>query len=151
MIGEQSNHTNERIIRIPIRVARDKNKYLKTLEGNLTFPASSNAKGIVIFVHGSGSSLLSQRNQYVAQLLNKDGLATLLVDLLTKEEEESDTRAQKIQNKIPGLVLNKFNINLLSCRLLDVTGWVLENNDTRDLTIGYFGSSTWSSSSTQST
>lgn len=140
MIGEQSNHTG--IIRIPIGVARDKNKYLKILEGNLTFPASSNAKGIVIFAHGSGSSLLSQRNQYVAQLLNKDGLATMLVDLLTKEEEESDTKAQKIQNKIPGLVLNKFNINLLSSRLSNVTDWVLENNDTRDLTIGYFGSST---------
>lgn len=142
VIEDQSNHTNERIIRIPLRVGRDRNKPLKTLEGNLTFPANSNTKGIVIFVHGSGSSIHSLRNQYVAQLLNKEGLATLLIDLLTKEQEESDIKAQKMQNKIPGLVLNKFNINILSNCLSDVTAWILENNDTRDLIIGYFGSST---------
>jgi len=52
------------------------------------------------------------RNQFVAQALNKNSLATLLVDLLTEEEQETDIKTQKIQNKIPGLVLNKFNIKL---------------------------------------
>jgi hypothetical protein len=89
------------------------------------------------------SSFLSKFSSMVvviaiqAKFLNKDGLATLLVDLLTKEEEETDTKTQKMQSKIPGLVLNKFNINLLSNRLSVVTDWVSNN-----LTIGYFGAST---------
>ena len=142
MIGKQSSHTNQRIVRIPLRVAGETKESLKILEGNLTVPASNDAKGIVIFVHGAGSSLQSQRNQYVAEMLNKDGLATLLVDLLTKGEEDTDDRAQKMENKIPGLVLNKFNIDLLSSRLLGVTDWVLENKEFSNLTIGYFGAST---------
>ena len=82
------------------------------LEGELSFPASitNNVKGIVIFAHGSGSSRHGPRNHCMAQFLNNDGLATLLVDLLTQQEEETDIRTQKIQDKIPGLVLNKFNI-----------------------------------------
>lgn len=140
MIGEQSSHTNQRIVRIP--VGRDKNGFRKILDGTLTFPPGNNAKGIVIFLHGSGSSLQSHRNQYVAQILNKDSLATLLVGLLTKGEEDTDARAQKMESKIPGLVLNKFNIDLLSSRLLDVTDWILENKEVSNLTIGYFGAST---------
>jgi putative phosphoribosyl transferase len=62
----------------------------------------------------------------VARALNEDGLVTLLIDLLNKEEEETDFKTQKIQSKIPGLVLNKFNIKLLSKRLLGVTDWVLK-------------------------
>jgi putative phosphoribosyl transferase len=117
------------------------------LEGELSFPASitNNVKGIVIFAHGSGSSRHSPRNHYVAQFLNNDGLATLLVDLLTPQEEETDNRTQKIQSKIPGLVLNKFNIKLLSKRLFRVTDWLLENEETKHLAnnnIGYFGAST---------
>ena len=83
------------------------------LEGDLTGPTSiaNDIMGIVIFAHGSGSSRHSPRIHYVAQFLNNDGLATLLVDLLTQQEEETDNRTQKIQGKIPGLVLNKFNIN----------------------------------------
>jgi putative phosphoribosyl transferase len=117
------------------------------LEGDFTVPTSiaNNSKGIVIFAHGSGSSRHSPRNHSVAQLLNRDGLATLLVDLLTHQEEETDIRTQRIQSKIPGLVLNKFNIKLLSKRLLRVTDWLLENEETKHLAnnnIGYFGAST---------
>ena len=110
------------------------------LQGNLTIP--KDAKGIVLFAHGSGSSRHSPRNNYVAEALNNDGLATLLADLLTQEEEEADVRIQKIQCKIPGLVLNKFNIKLLASRLIPITDWVLQNSDTQNLTLGYFGAST---------
>jgi putative phosphoribosyl transferase len=110
------------------------------LQGNLTIP--KDAKGIVLFAHGSGSSRQSPRNNYVAEALNNDGLATLLADLLTPEEEEADVRIQKIQCKIPGLVLNKFNIKLLASRLIAIIDWVLQNSDTQNLTLGYFGAST---------
>lgn len=66
----------------------------------------------------------------------------MLVDLLTAKEEESDTKAQNINYKIPGLVLNKFNIDLLARRLVSVTDWILENSETRDFSVGYFGAST---------
>jgi putative phosphoribosyl transferase len=112
------------------------------LQGNLTIPKV--AKGIVLFAHGSGSSRHSPRNNYVAEALNNDGLATLLADLLTPEEEEADVRIQKIQCKIPGLVLNKFNIKLLASRLIAITNWVLQNSNTQNLTLGYFGASTGS-------
>jgi putative phosphoribosyl transferase len=112
------------------------------LQGNLTIPKV--AKGIVLFAHGSGSSRHSPRNNYVAEALNNDGLATLLADLLTPEEEEVDVRIQKIQCKIPGLVLNKFNIKLLASRLIAITNWVLQNSNTQNLTLGYFGASTGS-------
>jgi putative phosphoribosyl transferase len=110
------------------------------LQGNLTIP--KDPKGIVLFAHGSGSSRHSPRNNYVAEALNNDGLATLLADLLTPEEEETDVRIQKIRCKIPGLVLNKFNIKLLASRLIAITDWVLQNSDTQNLTLGYFGAST---------
>jgi putative phosphoribosyl transferase len=66
----------------------------------------------------------------------------LLVDLLTAKEEEADTKAQKIDYKIPGFVLNKFNINLLAWRLVSITDWILENPDTKNFLVGYFGAST---------
>lgn len=110
------------------------------LEGDLDIPKTAN--GIILFAHGSGSGRYSPRNKYVAEYLQKDGLATLLVDLLTQKEEESDIRAQKITYKIPGLVLNKFNINLLAKRLISITDWILENPVTQNLLIGYFGAST---------
>jgi len=120
-------------------------KATATLEASLTIPSNNNnvsTKGIVLFAHGSGSSRHSPRNRYVAEVLQKDGLATLLVDLLTSKEEESDTRADKISYKIPGLVLNKFNVNLLAKRLVSITDWILENPDTRNFPVGYFGAST---------
>jgi putative phosphoribosyl transferase len=91
------------------------------LEGNLIIPEG--AKGIVVFAHGSGSSRHSSRNKYVAQELHKEGLGTLLFDLLTAEEERID-------------------IDLLANRLFDVTNWLLSNPDTINLNIGYFGAST---------
>jgi dienelactone hydrolase len=115
------------------------------LEADLTIPSNNNgkySKGIVLFAHGSGSSRHSPRNKYVAEVLQKDGLATLLVDLLTAKEEEADTKAQKINYKIPGLVLKKFNINLLAGRLVSITDWILGNPDTKSFLVGYFGAST---------
>jgi dienelactone hydrolase len=109
------------------------------LDGDLNVPKAAN--GIILFAHGSGSSRHSPRNKYVAEVLRRDGLATLLVDLLTPKEEESDTRAKKISYNIPGLVLNKFNVNLLSKRLVSITDWIFENPDTKDLLVGYFGAS----------
>jgi len=110
------------------------------LGGFLLLP--NNSKGLIIFAHGSGSGATSSRNQIVAKILNENGLGTLLFDLLTKEEQESDTRTQTIMCKIPGLRLNKFNIELLTERLIAVTQWVENNDDTRGMNLGYFGAST---------
>jgi pimeloyl-ACP methyl ester carboxylesterase len=100
------------------------------LEGNLTLP--KDARTIVLFAHGSGSSRHSPRNRYVAQLLNEAKLATLLVDLLTPDEEAIDLRTMQI----------RFDIDLLAERLVGVTDWLTENRDTRHLRLGYFGAST---------
>jgi putative phosphoribosyl transferase len=100
------------------------------LEGNLIVPKA--AEGIVVFAHGSGSSRHSPRNQYVAQVLNNAGLATLLTDLLTREEEEVDIKTRQ----------HRFNIDLLSKRLVAVTDWITQNPDTQKLFVGYFGAST---------
>jgi putative phosphoribosyl transferase len=100
------------------------------LEGNLIIPEG--AKGIVAFAHGSGSSRHSSRNKYVAQELQKEGLGTLLFDLLTAEEERIDMVTAHL----------RFDIDLLANRLFDVTNWLLNNPDTKNLNIGYFGAST---------
>ena len=100
--------------------------------------------GMVIFAHGSGSSKESPRIKKIASIFNRMGLSTLPIDLLTEEENEMDLRAQKIKDKIPGLVLNKFNIGLLTERLVSITKW-LSNNNNKPFSaknIGYFGSST---------
>ncbi|MCC2649724.1 MAG: dienelactone hydrolase [Nitrososphaeraceae archaeon] len=103
------------------------------IEGDLTIPNSTiDAKGIVIFAHGSGSSRHSPRNQYVAQVLNNAGIATLLIDLLTKEEEKIDDVTRE----------HRFNISLLARRLLVSTDWVVQYPKIRNLNIGYFGAST---------
>ena len=130
---------------VSIEVDNGKIESTTKLEGDLTMPSNNNgnySKGIVLFAHGSGSSRHSPRNKYVAEVLQKDGLATLLVDLLTIKEEEADTKAQGVSYKIPGLVLNKFNINLLARRLVSITDWILENPRTKDFSVGYFGAST---------
>lgn len=101
-----------------------------TLEGNLTIP--SGARGVVLFAHGSGSSRHSPRNRYVAGELNQARLATLLIDLLTADEEEVDLRTAEL----------RFNIPLLARRLTAATDWLLENELTSLLKIGYFGAST---------
>lgn len=101
-----------------------------TLDGNLMLVDA--AIGLVLFAHGSGSSRHSPRNQFVARTLNKAGLATLLFDLLTPEEESVDLHTRE----------HRFNIGLLAERLVQATEWATQQNETRDLRIGYFGSST---------
>jgi len=101
-----------------------------TLEGELTIP--ENAVALVLFAHGSGSSRHSPRNQFVARTLNDAGLATLLFDLLTPDEEATDMYTRE----------HRFNISLLAERLVHATKWAKPQERTRDLRIGYFGSST---------
>jgi putative phosphoribosyl transferase len=101
-----------------------------TLEGNLVIP--SEAEGIVIFAHGSGSSRFSKRNQFVARHLQSNGLATLLCDLLTREEEEIDTYTGSL----------RFDIGLLAGRLSDITQWVVSQQQLQHVAVGYFGAST---------
>ena len=100
------------------------------LSGNLTIP--ENAVGLVLFAHGSGSGRHSPRNQFVARTLNDGGLATLLFDLLTPEEEATDMNTRE----------HRFNIGLLAERLVHATKWAKRQEQTRDLQLGYFGSST---------
>ncbi|MFZ3063182.1 MAG: alpha/beta hydrolase, partial [Actinomycetota bacterium] len=101
-----------------------------SLEGNLDIPPG--ARGLILFAHGSGSSRHSSRNKYVAEVLKKGGLATLLFDLLTREEEIIDIQTAEL----------RFNIELLASRLVGGTDWVLKNPSTANLRIGYFGAST---------
>jgi putative phosphoribosyl transferase len=100
------------------------------LDGNLTIPEGGVA--LVLFAHGSGSSRHSPRNQFVARTLNEAGLATLLFDLLTQEEEAIDLCTRE----------HRFNIGLLAERLVHATRWAKHQEQTRDLRVGYFGSST---------
>jgi putative phosphoribosyl transferase len=135
----------EDLVRIPVQIPSNKATSSIILEGNLTIPDNlSTTKGIIVFAHGSSSGRHSPINSYVAQVLNEDGLATLLVDLLTKEEEETDIRTEKVRCKIPGLILNKFNIKLLSDRLIRITDWLLTAPyfETQRLIMGYFGANT---------
>ncbi|MBI4286364.1 MAG: dienelactone hydrolase family protein [Chloroflexi bacterium] len=101
-----------------------------TLEGSLCLPVT--ASGIVLFAHGSGSSRHSPRNQSVARVLRDAGMGTLLFDLLTADEETEDMATGRL----------RFDIPLLSRRLVDATNWLLQNPDTRDFRLGYFGAST---------
>jgi dienelactone hydrolase len=110
------------------------------VEGNMVI--SDNPISMVIFAHGSGSGKESPRNQKIASIFNRMSLSTLLIDLLTYEETEMDLRAQRIKDKIPGLVLNKFNIGLLTERLVTITVWLSNNKPLSAKSIGYFGSST---------
>src|SRR5213596_1653282 len=100
------------------------------LAGNLAIP--DGAVALVLFAHGSGSSRHSPRNQFVARVLNRADLGTLLFDLLTPEEEALDIYTRE----------HRFNIGLLAERLVHATNWARQQDQTRDLRIGYFGSST---------
>jgi putative phosphoribosyl transferase len=100
------------------------------LEGNLGVP--SDARGVVLFAHGSGSGRHSPRNRQVARALRETGLATLLIDLLTPDEEEVDLRTGHL----------RFDIGLLAQRLVGATDWLAQNPHTKKLRIGYFGAST---------
>jgi putative phosphoribosyl transferase len=101
-----------------------------TLYGNLAIPKTST--GIVLFAHGSGSGRMSPRNQFVAEVLNKGHIATLLVDLLTEQEAKTD--------EISGAF--RFNIDLLSKRLGQITDWLGQEKETKGMNIAYFGAST---------
>src|SRR5215208_5837255 len=118
------NKNEEQLVQVSVGQA--------TLEGNLSIPKGS--KGIVLFAHGSGSSRHSPRNKYVAEVLQDAGIATLLIDLLTEEEEEIDLQTRHL----------RFDIDLLAQRLIGTTDWLIreQNLQTKDLSIGYFGAST---------
>jgi putative phosphoribosyl transferase len=115
----------------------------KILEGKVAIPAGSaelpgdlivpvGAAGVVVFAHGSGSSRLSPRNQSVAHTLQERGLGTLLFDLLTEAEEREEHYTADLS----------FDISLLAQRLIAATDWLLKHEPTRELPLGYFGSST---------
>jgi dienelactone hydrolase len=101
-----------------------------TLKGDLIIPEG--ATGIVVFSHGSGSSRFSTRNKMVAELIQKEKIATLLFDLLTIEED-SDYE-------------NRFNVDLLASRLIETTEWLMNYDEAKGLSIGYFGASTGAAS-----
>jgi putative phosphoribosyl transferase len=102
------------------------------LVGDLAIPEQ--ATGLIMFAHGSGSSRLSPRNRYVADILNESGRATLLVDLLTTQEEHIDLQTGEF----------RFNIGLLAERLIGLTDWQSAHSDLSALSLGYFGASTGS-------
>ena len=100
------------------------------LEGTLHLPAD--AAGVVLFAHGSGSSRHSPRNRFVADELHQAGLATLLTDLLTADEEALDARTGEL----------RFDIELLARRVTAAADWLAEQDATRELPLGLFGAST---------
>ena len=100
------------------------------LEGTLAFPEK--AGGIVVFAHGSGSSRFSSRNRFVAEFLNQGGLATLLFDLLTAEEHRVDEWTREL----------RFDIDLLTKRLIGAVDWLEARDDVADFPVGLFGAST---------
>jgi putative phosphoribosyl transferase len=111
---------------VPVRVSAGEVE----LDGDLTIPRG--AGGVVVFAHGSGSSRKSPRNRQVAAVLRDAGMATLLFDLLTREEEAAERDTGEL----------RFDIPLLADRLLGVTRWLQQQEDTKTLRIGYFGAST---------
>jgi putative phosphoribosyl transferase len=113
-----TTHHPEKLVQIPIDSV--------LLEGALAIP--EHAQGLVIFAHGSGSSRLSPRNNFVAQVLRRAGIGTLLMDLLTEQED--------------AVYETRFDINLLTDRLLLATRWLHKQAGTTHLAIGYFGAST---------
>jgi len=101
-----------------------------TLEGNLSIP--DRARAVILFAHGSGSSRHSPRNRFVARVLTDAGLATLLTDLLTADEEEVDEVTRHL----------RFDITLLAQRLVAITDWLALQPEAQEMQIGYFGAST---------
>lgn len=122
MERERLRHGEERLVRIDIDQI--------ILEGNMHIPEGTH--GLVLFAHGSGSGRYSPRNRFVAEALNQGGLATLLIDLLTAEEEAVDMRTAHL----------RFDIGLLAERVVGATDWLKQQPDTSKLAIGYFGAST---------
>lgn len=100
------------------------------LDGDLTVP--DDARGLVLFAHGSGSSRRSPRNQYVARVLQKAGIATLLFDLLTAREEQEEYVTRH----------HRFDIGMLAGRLTEAANWAVEHQEVAQLELGFFGAST---------
>lgn len=100
------------------------------LDGDLSVPTA--ATGVVLFAHGSGSSRRSPRNRYVADILNEGGLATLLIDLLTEDEQQVDLQTAHL----------RFDIALLAERLIAISDWVVRHPEVPGLKLGLFGAST---------
>jgi putative phosphoribosyl transferase len=120
-----SKQTSEQLVHIPAETV--------TLEGELILPRKT--QGVVAFAHGSGSSRHSPRNTFVARVLQTAGLGTLLFDLLTRaEDSDYETR---------------FDIALLTRRLIAATYWLQQQQHTKTLTIGYFGASTGAAAALQ--
>jgi pimeloyl-ACP methyl ester carboxylesterase len=122
MDPDPQSHGGERLVLVDTGTA--------ALEGNLAIPEA--ACGLVLFAHGSGSSRHSRRNRYVAETLRERGLATLLIDLLTADEETVDESTRQ----------HRFDIPMLADRLLGTINWLAEHRDTERLRIGLFGAST---------
>ena len=114
----------------PEAVAVDILSHGTTLHGDLQLPTG--ARGLVLFAHGSGSSRRSPRNRFVADVLVRASMATLLFDLLTAREEAVDIHTREF----------RFNIPLLTQRLSGATGWALQQDRLAGLPLGYFGAST---------
>jgi len=125
-LDSASRPVERRALRVPLRSSSTS----ITLEADLSLPAACG--GIVLFAHGSGSSRFSPRNRQVAESLNAAKLATLLVDLLTPDEEAEDERTREL----------RFDIAMLADRLVGLTDWLRSHEQTARLRIGYFGAST---------
>jgi len=121
----ETDTNKEKLVHIPVDGV--------TLEGALAVPA--NAAGLVLFVHGSGSSRFSPRNNHVARELRNAGLGTLLIDLLTRTEDLDYER--------------RFDIPLLTQRVVRVTAWLRAQAETKQLALGYFGASTGAAAALQ--
>ncbi len=121
----KSTRNSESLVRIPVGSVK--------LEGTLSIP--DGAEALVLFAHGGGSSRLSPRNNYVAQVLRKAGLATLLFDLLTEQEDR--------------IYENRFDIPLIAKRLMSATQWIKTHSETEGMRIGYFGASTGAAAALQ--
>ncbi len=128
------------LIKEVVKIPLNESAHQIFVEGNLVIP--DNSIGLVIFAHGSGSSKKSARNQLVSQKFNENKIGTLLFDLLTKEEQESDKRLENIISQVPGGTFNKFNISLLTKRLSIATRWVIDFLKDSNLKLAFFASST---------
>jgi putative phosphoribosyl transferase len=122
MAGDTDTKAAERSVRLEAEGAN--------LQGDLCVPEG--ARAVVLFAHGTGSSRHSPRNRFVAQALHAAGVATLVIDLLTAEEEAVDVHTAHL----------RFDISLLADRLVAATDWLAAQPDTEELGIGYFGAST---------
>jgi pimeloyl-ACP methyl ester carboxylesterase len=125
----QENAGQIRQVRIPAGSKGDDPRPV-TLDGDLAVPLG--ATGIVLFAHGSGSGRHSPRNQFVARVIQRTGIATLLFDLLTGDEETEDDVTGRL----------RFDIGLLARRLVEAGKWIALQPETKKLAVGYFGAST---------